>query len=526
MRTEFPIISVLASRQSGKMRQFGIMLTFFFALAGVAAKALYAADEPIAIGSRRELFVDKALVERLEGNIALKLHSPVARDIAIRFDQPWEGNASGYPTVFQDGEVFRMYYRGHRYVVDTQPLRQAQAEVVCYAESRDGVHWTKPNLGLFAWPGLTPDPKANNIIWMGGPETHNFSPFKDANPKAYADERYKAIGGTITSKGLLTFKSADAIHWSKLSDGPVVTKGAFDSHNTVFWHPETERYSMYVRYFSEDEFKGLRLIGKSYSLDFREWSEPVGLSYGSSPPQQMYTNQVMPYHRAPHILFGFPTRYVARPPSKHVLNLPPVELRKRLIAGEERVGTDLTDGAFMSSRDGVTFHRWDEAFLRPGPEAEGRWLYGDNYQSYGLWETPAQTTGAPNEISLHFNEGSWRDETSRLRRYTIRLDGFVSAQATYAGGELITKPITFTGSRLSLNYSTSAAGSVRIEFQDAEGKPIRGFTLGEADELFGDSVDQTAAWKNGSDLSKLAGKPVRLRFVVRDGDLFSYQFIK
>lgn len=479
------------------------------------------ADEPIDIGSRRELFVDRALIDQVEGDAELKLHHPRPREVALTFDEPWEGNASGYATVIQDGDLFRMYYRGHRYIIDDPPLKQAQSEVVCYAESEDGIHWTKPNLGLFDWPG-SPE---NNIIWRGGPEAHNFAPFIDTNPDCPREQRYKAIGGTVTSKGLLTFQSADGIHWQPLSDEPVVTKGAFDSHNTAFWDPEHERYTMYVRYFSEDQFKGLRLIGVAYSDDFEHWSEPVGLEYPGSPPQQMYTNQIGPYYRAPHILFGFPTRYVARPMTDYVQTLPPVKLRKTLTAAYERVGTDLTDGLFMSSRDGLTFDRWDEAFLRPGPEAEGRWIYGDNYQSYGLFETKADQPGSPNEISLHFDEGAWRDDRS-IRRYTVRLDGFVSLNASYDGGEVTTKPLTFTGDHLSLNYSTSAAGSLRIEIQNADGEPLDGYSLEDSAELFGDSTEQIARWTGGSDVSDLAGTPVRLRFVLKDGDLYSYQFVK
>lgn len=177
--------------------------------------------EPIQLGSRRELFVDNALTERLDGKLTLQLHHPMPREVALKFDQPWEGNASGYPTVIQDGELYRMYYRGHRYIIDPPPLRQAQPEVVCYAESRDGIHWDKPHLRLRDWPGS----KDNNIIWRDGYETHNFAPFKDSNPHCKPDERFKAVGGTIASKGLLTFKSADGIRWSKLSDGPVVTTG-------------------------------------------------------------------------------------------------------------------------------------------------------------------------------------------------------------------------------------------------------------------------------------------------------------
>ena len=172
-------------------------------------------------------------------------------------------------------------------MIDDPPFRQAQSEAVCYAESSDGIHWSKPNLGIHKWTGVDD----NNIIWMGSPKAHNFAPFKDTNPNCLPEQRYKAIGGTITSKGLWTFQSADGIHWKRLSDGPVVTKGAFDSHNTIFWDAKRKRYSMYVRYVADS----LRLVGMCHSTDFRTWSEPVGLDYRTSPPQQMYTNQILPY---------------------------------------------------------------------------------------------------------------------------------------------------------------------------------------------------------------------------------------
>jgi hypothetical protein len=488
------------------------------------------AADTIDISSRRELFADMAMIERLAGDAELQLHHPVPREVALTFEKPWEGNASGYPTVFRDGDLYRMYYRGHRYIIDPPPLRQAQSEVVCYAESRDGIHWEKPDLGLFDWPATQDNSgtKDNNIIWRGGYETHNFAPFKEMNPACRADERYKAVGGTTSSNGLLTFKSADGIHWSKLSETPVVTTGAFDSHNTVFWDPDRQRYCMYVRYFSESDFKGLRSIGMSYSTDFSNWSEPVALKYPDSPPQQMYTNQISPYYRAPHILMGFPTRFVTRPLTAHARQLEPVTTRAQFAASISGsgayTGAEVTDGLFMTSRDGLTFHRWDEAFLRPGPESEGRWIYGDNYQSYGLFETEADAPGHAKEISLHFNEGSWRDEMHRLRRYTIRLDGFVSIHAPLSGGEVTTKALTFTGNRLSLNYATSAAGSLRVEIQNADGEPMPGYSLDDSDELFGDSIDHDAGWNGSADVSSLDGQEVRLRFVLSDGDLFSMQF--
>ena len=492
----------------------------------VVAAGFARASEPVDIGARRELFVDRALIERFDGGAELRLHHPTPRETALAFDRPWEGNASGYPTVIQDGDLYRMYYRGHRFLVDDKPLRQAQSEVVCYAESTDGVRWTKPNLGLFEWMGS----KENNILWMGGPETHNFAPFLDARPGCPPEERFKAVGGTVTSNGLLSFTSADGIRWKRRSEQPIVSEGAFDSHNTVFWDGQQHRYAMYVRYFSEGQFQGLRSIGMAHSADFDTWSKPVPVSYGESPPQQMYTNQIAPYYRAPHLLFGFPTRYTARPLTSHVRGLEPVELRSRLLAADLRVGTDLSDGLFLASRDGAAFERYDEAFLRPGPENEGRWIYGDNYQSYGLFETDdyspeAGSPGAGREISMHFSEGAWRDDECRLRRYTIRLDGFISLHAPLAGGEVTTRPIVFSGEELELNYSTSAAGGVRVEIQDADGRPIEGFTLADGEELYGDSTSESCRWKNGKNVAAIAGRPVKLRFVVRDGDVYSYRFI-
>ncbi|MEO6785158.1 MAG: hypothetical protein ABI318_03405, partial [Chthoniobacteraceae bacterium] len=106
-----------------------------------------------------------------------------------------------------------------------------------------------------------------------------------------------------------------------------------------------------------------------------------------------------------------------------------------------------------------------------------------------------------------------------------RLDGFVSVNAPMRGGELLTKPITFTGSKLALNFSSSAAGSIRVEIQDADGKALPGFALDDCEETFGDAIARIVTWKNGADVSSLAGKPVRLRFVLKDADLFALRFM-
>jgi hypothetical protein len=104
------------------------------------------------------------------------------------------------------------------------------------------------------------------------------------------------------------------------------------------------------------------------------------------------------------------------------------------------------------------------------------------------------------------------------------MDGFVSVNAPWKGGELTTKPLKFEGNRLHLNLATSAAGSVRVEIQDAEGTAIPGYTLADCPNIFGDSLDRVVSWKQGPDVGKLAGTSVRLRFVLQDADLYSFQF--
>ena len=204
--------------------------------------------------------------------------------------------------------------------------------------------------------------------------------------------------------------------------------------------------------------------------------------------------------------------------------LPEMEEREKRASISERYGTALTESLFMVSRDGKVFNRWNEAFLRPGIERKGTWTYGDQYIGWHVVETKSDTEGAPNELSLYATESYWKGKSSALRRYTLRLDGFVSIKAPMSGGELLTKPLTFRGNNLVLNFSSSAAGGIQIEIQDENGKPVPGFTLQDCPPIFGDTIERKVLWKNGSDLSSLEGKPIRLRFVLRDADIFSFRF--
>ena len=491
------------------------------------------ASEPavLDIGSRRELFVDGFLIDRLQG-AQLRLHRPTPRGVAVVHDKPWEGSSSAYKTVIRDGDIYRMYYRGSDVIYTQRGYHSEHPEFACYAESDDGIRWTKPELGLVEFKGS----KKNNIIWAGV-GTHNFAPFKDSNPNCKPDERYKALAGIKRESGLFALKSADGIHWSLMRDKPVITKGAFDSQNLAFWDATRGEYREYLR-----DFRNGRDIRTSTSKDFLNWSDPKYLSYAQPlhhtggpaadttkkhPPgrvSQLYTNQITSYYRAPHIFLGFPTRYIDRGWSESAKALPQLTYRKLRGAKSQREGTAVTDGMIMASRDGQRFRIWPESFVRPGIQRPGSWFYGDSYQNWGLVETKSDRRGAPNELSIYVSEDSHQGDSVTWRRHTLRIDGFVSVQAPLAGGQCTTKPLRFRGDELSLNLSTSAAGSVRVEIQDESGKPIPRFALSDCYEIYGDKLDRSVVWKGGRDVSSLAGKTVRLRFEVKDADLYSFQF--
>ena len=449
---------------------------------------------PIEIGSNRQLFVDRYVIDKLM-NARVVLHQPIRRELAIRNEHPWEKFGVSYMVTFRDGDKFRGWYR-----CDGVTLSDRRS-MTAYAESTDGIHWTKPKLGLIEFGGS----KQNNLVW-DGPGV-NMAVFKDGNPAAPAGERYKAIVRTSDVLGLV---SPDGLHWRLASKAPILTERPFDSHNIAFWDASRKHYVAYTRgvtrkgklgaAMSKRFGGGVRGIRRTTSKDFRNWSPLQLIDTGDAPIEHLYTNAAVMYDRAPGIYLMFPSRYAnARKPNP-----------KWKYDG-------VNDIVFMSSRDGLRFDRtFMEAFVRPGLD-QGNWHDRALYMERGILHT------SPGEMSMYAME-NWRLDTVHIRRLTLRTDGFVSVQALYSGGELLTRPLRFAGKSLRLNFSTSAVGSVRVEIQDAHGKPIPGYAMQDCPEIYGDKTDGAVTWKASGDVSNLAGKVVRLRFVLRDADLFAFRF--
>jgi len=505
--------------------QSTLLLIRTFGWTAVAAGALAAQAAVIDVGVRVIPLCDDTLIASMTGT-QLQLHPPVRREEVFCFDAPWEHGEGGYATLLQEEDHYRLYYLAGG---------ELTREYTCVAFSKDAIHWTRPNLGLFAYEGSSD----NNIIWTGEKPaycgSHNFSPFKDANPAALPSERYKAVslavavppGETERRKCLLGFVSHDGIHWKKVRDEPIITDGSFDSHNVAFWDTARQEYVCYLRIGRD----GVRSIARATSKDFIHWSPSKPLDFGDTPLEQFYTNGIEPYFRNPYLYVGFPMRFV-----------PP---QQRNTVGFERRATDgLSDMVFMSSHDGLRWHRpFMEAFVRPGldpynwggahgnltpvwhvlqtSESEMSIYWLERYGYNTLW-VPGEKPGSLVPKTREKGEGELIVPV--LRRGTLRLDGFASVRAGYKGGEMVTRRLIFDGRQLVLNLSTSAVGGIRVEIQDEAGRAIPGYALDDCIEFWGDEIERVVAWKESYDVRRLAGRPVRLRFAMRDADLYSIRF--
>lgn len=484
----------------------------------------------INIGTKRECFFDNYLIDTDKSCAKILLHKPEIKEITMTLDKPWEGDGSDFFNFFYDEGIYRMYYLGW----DFEHLRSGKGSIkVCYAESRDGISYSRPNLGICEYEGS----KDNNIILDEKiMRFDNFFVFKDKNPACEKGQEYKAIALDLEKKALFAFYSSDAIHFEK---GEILTeKGAFDTLNTVFWDEDEEIYRMFIRGFhvpgdleykdadderplyidDVDRNERVRDIRYLWSKDFKTWSRPVHLDFGCKPDVPLYTNVVSQYPRAPHILVGFPTRYVERKEWTPTYDaLCGAEERKKRMELSPRMGLTVTDCIFMTSRDGEHFTRYDETFIRPGAEHATNWVYGSCYPAVGFVETPSHVReGCDTELSMFCFENHLISP-AQIRRYTIRMDGFCSVHAGEEEAVLVTKPFVFEGSKLFANISTSAWGYMYFTLS-CEGKTVKSY------EIFGDSTNKPICFEE--DFSSFEGKETILTVRMRDADLYSIKFEK
>jgi len=524
--------------------QIGLKMLVLALVWATAARA----KPPLTIGDRRQVFLDGRFIEESRG-VELIIHKPrKTGQIVIACEHPWEQRLGQYHSVLYDGRVYHMWYT----VYGKAEQGKIPVRSIAYARSDDGVHWEKPALGLVE----IYQSKNNNIVLghgFGGVKgaTHGCMVFLD--PHAPKDQRFRLVSNPKEfGKFLQLFSSSDGIHW-KLTHRDILEfrseRHHLDSQNVIFWDDRIGKYVAYVRRNLRPAGSQGRSVARAESSGLSKFSDvedtQVVLGFDKQDPKMydplnkariqvvdFYTNGTIKYPWAQDAYFMFPAEYF------HYGTFVK-DFRKG-----QPVNAGTLDVRFAASRDGIEWKRYNrQAFVDLG--MKGEWDSHSIYMAYGLvparnerdmymyyygsntlhgWDREDQH-GERNRRLLKRTVGAPEPEMHGIGRLVIRRDGFISAAAGYAGGEFSTPSLIFDGDELVLNVDTSAVGILSVEIRGANGKPIPGYSLEDCDQIHTtNEINRAVKWNGKSSVSGLAGTPVRLCFVMRDTDLYAFQF--
>ena len=484
---------------------------------------------PFKLGSRKHVFVDWNLIEPGYGlsfggrrpeswempyGVRLRAHPPrLDRIPLVTADRPWEeGNARTglgvYSTLLEDKGRWRLYYDSGDLSGELEVDEDVGTQrVMAYAESGDGTHWIKPEVGTVTYRGS----RRNNLVFgldaSPGRDAHGATVFKD--PSAPPSERYKMVHlgshqGRFCVFGAL---SSDGLRWRMIRE-PLITNYLSDTQSVVDFDPERGVYLGYFRGWTAHEHgtsHARRIISYAETDRFEHWPTPrplVGIDMQDGPDTDIYTNSYARWPEADaHLMFPAFYRHTG----------------------------DFAEVHLMTSRDGLNWQRPLRQPIipagEPGSEAEGGAYAGCGLVSLrpGEWSLPySPRRGSHNQL---FFDNS-RPETGVLTA-SWRQDGFVSLEAESLGG-CSTLILALSGSRLLLNAWTRFGGEIRVEVADASDDNRRthapalpGRAFEDCDPISGDYLAHTVTWKGESDLSAWSGRPVRLRFRLRRARLYS-----
>ncbi len=462
----------------------------------------FAEDTVRSIGSDKVLLVDRELIAKADG-VRLKLHPPrKTGERLVVSEHPWESATLNWFSVLQDGDKYRMWYECY----DVDGWTSGDDTSFCYAESKDGIHWLKPKLGLFEYRGS----KENNILFRQIGEgksrsrVHGSGVFLD--PTAPPEARYKCVSqGLFQGIGerpyyIAGMVSPDGLHWTRIPK-PICPVFA-DSQYSAFWDDVQRKYVLFGRVGGRG-----RALGRSLSDQFETFS-PLKLvlqTDESDPPDSdLYNPACIRYPGASGLYLMFPSLYRYKP--------------------------DTLDIRLAVSRDGEhwTWPDRQTPFISLGrPEDfDG----GSLYMANGCLQVG-------DEFWFYFSGSTLKHEETSLEKLTepknrrvfsraiAKRDRLVSITADGGIGRWQTPLIKYVGERLVLNASARPGGNLRVGLLDAEGHPIPGRSLAECRSLSEDNGSWTVTWSDGSDVSKWSSQPVRLQVELQAADVFSFQFI-
>lgn len=493
-------------------------------------------DELIAVGLQKQLLVDDYVIVKKQ-NITRGLGQPIKQGVVMGPTLPTDfdpvkqfpdglSKTGGYyefgrrlSVVWNDkDQIFQMLYR-------------ASAEnLTGYAESTDGIKWTKPI--------ISEDGKSNLITYRG----KNSGTFYEASfmidptvPWGHP-EKYKAAFNPGNVQCAIAH-SNDGIHWTGYNNGESVTGRAADTYNQILWDPLAQHYMLLTRTDIGDmgglkESRSSRIMVHEKGNDLMTYpmawktlaninvEDPEGKRTKAGVPERQMESMVVWVYE--NVYFGL----------MHVLTageLTGFEGRRRIADPHKRPETDVIDYYIATSRNGKDFDKtwlyarkpfinrgldgsFDKAMLQPSSEIITR---NDEHLIY--------YTGQYNQ---HHTPENVKKESGKIGLAKLPLDRFICQQAGNKVGTITTKLFMLKGDKLEVNVDAKS-GWLQIELLDETGKEIPGFSGGSAMQYKGiDELRLLPEWKNGGDLSSLKGKIVKLRFTLQNAKLYAFGFIK
>lgn len=369
---------------------------------------------------------------------------------------------------------------------------------ICYATSDDGVFWERPNLGVVEYDGS----KNNNIVLYDASVANVILDTRDPNP----DRLYKSLffesrdpsGTPNMGDGVSVAFSGDGIHWKKYEGNPVITR-ASDAHTLLGWD---ELHGNYVSYCRPSVHEGnpIRRIGRSISENFTDWTDPEDVLVPDDQDPDGMQFYSMPVFKYEGLYLGQVHAYQTNPEEPHIR-----------FAGS-------IDVQLAVSRDGIKWQRVGNRnpFIPNGPP--GSIDAGEVYVA-----TEPVTIG--DELWFYYSPGNIEHgitgRTGPICLAKLRLDGFVSLNATSELGTVITKPFTCHGGEVLVN-AVARAGMVGVAITDEAGIQYQGFSRQECALFDGDSTSHRITWRENLSLESLKGRTIRLKFYLRNAELYSF----
>jgi hypothetical protein len=483
-------------------------------------------DNVVSVGSRKQLFIDKRFI-RSDVGVGLRMNPPIKQGVALTGDRPWEqGWVTGSGYVAEDNGLFKMWYT----VIPPLRMIGETPGLLCYAESTDGVHWKKPNLGLYEWQGS----RANNILMPAVVESNVF-----IDQSAAPEQRYKFVAnlserqhmGPPEGDGMYVYTSADGLRW-KLHPTRVFPFIP-DTVNHALYDSRLKKYVIYMRMWGPGRKVGrvetenilqpwpydksappTEVYGRVRPYPGKHIPEAFGFDEQDPKPSDHYNSAAVQYPWADDAYFMFPSPY------RHFPEPPKGRLRNE----------GLLDIQMAVSRDGVRYQRverWPyiELGLENSKDSQQLYLFtgmirsGDEiFQYYGGYPF---THGGYQGL-----DESWMKRLGTIFRVSQRPDGFVSVTVPPTGGSFTTPPLKFEGNRLMLNVNASAMGEVLLELRDSQDVPLKGYRFEDCDPIYGNSLMRVVTWNKNHDVAALSSKPVRIAFKLRAAKLYAFQFLK